>query len=129
MHQAKQRKFVDRIKFNSFVDDISKIYSSGDIVFFPSIYEGLALAAIEAMAMGKVVIATDVGDMHILGKDNASIIVPPNDSLTAAEKIVEIVNNRRLVFEIGRRAKKLAASFGYHDWSIKMQKIYKDQIH
>ena len=128
IYHAKHRKLFDRIKFNSFVDDVAKIHSSGDIVFFPSLYEGLAMAAIEAMAMGKVVIAADVGDMHILGEDNAAIIVPPNDSVTAAEKIKEIVNNPNLATEIGRRAKELAGSFDFREWSAKMQKIFMNWV-
>lgn len=59
---------------------MSRIYAAHPIVLLSSLFEGLPLALLNAIARGCVVVATDVGGVReILGDDEAGIVVPPAD--------------------------------------------------
>lgn len=110
-----------------FVDDVSKIYSSCDLVFFPSLNEGLSISALEAMAMGKVVVATDVGDMKVLSSNNGAIIVPSGDIVQAAKEILLISKNDVLKMKMEKNARKIALNYSVEKWSRHILPIFLDK--
>lgn len=72
--------------------------NAADILVLPSLNEGFGLAALEATACGRPVIATDVGELSKIVKLNPrSMLVKPGDSKALAEKIrqfLEIPSSR-----------------------------------
>jgi D-inositol-3-phosphate glycosyltransferase len=63
-------------------------YSAADVVVVPSHYESFGMVALEAMACGKPVIASDVGGLSFIVKNGETgFLVPNNDPLALAEKI------------------------------------------
>ena len=57
-------------------DDVATWYAAADVVAVPSRWEGMALAALEALASGRPVVASDVTGMADIG---AVDLVPPGD--------------------------------------------------
>ena len=57
-------------------DDVAEWYAAADVVAVPSRWEGMALAALEALACGRPVVASDVTGMRDIG---AVDLVPPED--------------------------------------------------
>ncbi|MBF0198111.1 MAG: glycosyltransferase family 4 protein [Planctomycetes bacterium] len=65
------------------VEDIAPLYSVFDIVVHPSLSEAFPNTVLEAMACGRVVIATDVGDvMRIVSMKQR--VCPPSDAVSLA---------------------------------------------
>lgn len=58
-----------------FQEDVYSFYPIIDIFFLPSLYEGLPMVLLEAMAFGKAIISTDVGSIsEVINKDTGSLI-------------------------------------------------------
>lgn len=75
-----------------------------DVVAMPSRagLEGFGLAAAEAMAMGKPLVASDVdGLAEVVGRDGAGVLVPPEDPTALARAISELLAEPQLRRSIG----------------------------
>lgn len=57
---VRKKKLVSRVKFLGFRADVPEIIKTSDVIVIPSKWEGFGLVAVEAMACGKPVIASDV---------------------------------------------------------------------
>lgn len=85
------------VRFTGEVENVEIYLSEADIFILPSIYEGLPLSILEAMASGLPVIASNVGGIPDVVKDNG-ILVPINDLnglIEAAQKLIESPNLRQ----------------------------------
>jgi glycosyltransferase involved in cell wall biosynthesis len=76
------------------------------------------LKIVEYMAMGKAIVASDVGELRdMLG--GSGILVESGNAIPLAEKILELLQKDSLRNELGRRARQEAER--KHDWSITAQ--------
>jgi colanic acid/amylovoran biosynthesis glycosyltransferase len=70
--------------------DVFELMSSADLFLLPSIDEGIANVAVEAMALGCPVISTNCGGMEeLISHQKEGWIVPVYDSKAMAEQIIE----------------------------------------
>ena len=89
--------------FYGFTADIPSFLATIDVFVLPSLYEGLGVAAIEAMAAGKPVIATRVGGLPELVEDGVTgFLVPPGDSEALANSISRLLSREELMEQMGR---------------------------
>ncbi|WP_399629006.1 glycosyltransferase family 4 protein [Sporosarcina sp. SG10008] len=99
----------DRIKLLGLRDDIPELLSASDLFVLPSYREGLPRSIIEAMAMGKPVVATDIRGCreevfpNINGylckdKDSGSLAAAIINVLSDDEKLTEFGENSRRIF-------------------------------
>lgn len=66
-----------------------------DIYCLPSLQQGLGVVMLEAMALGRPVIASGVGGVMSVIEDNVhGLIVPPSDSRSLADRIIELLLDR-----------------------------------
>jgi glycosyltransferase involved in cell wall biosynthesis len=85
--------------------------SAADVYVFPSRYEGLPVALLEAMACGLPVVATEFeGVREIIDGTEASggVLVPQGDSGALAAAIVRLLRNTDVRLELGKRARRTA---------------------
>jgi glycosyltransferase involved in cell wall biosynthesis len=76
-----------------------------DLAVLTSNYEACPLVAIEAMATGTPVIATDVGGTgHVVKHGQTGYLYSLNHEHEAAQYILELLGNKRLREEMGRKA-------------------------
>jgi D-inositol-3-phosphate glycosyltransferase len=96
-------------------DTLQYYYSAADIVIVPSQYESFGLVALEAMACGTPVVASETGGLAFLVKHGETgYHVPTNDPAALAEKLELLLDNQELRLEMGRMA---AAYAGCYDWA------------
>jgi D-inositol-3-phosphate glycosyltransferase len=121
---ARLRKLVAEYELDGVVrflgkrdqDSLPYYYSASDIVVVPSEYESFGLVALEAMACGTAVIASETGGLAFLIKDGETgFHVPAGDAAILAEKIQMLLCDSELRRQIGRKAAAYASGF---DWSI-----------
>jgi glycosyltransferase involved in cell wall biosynthesis len=99
----------DKIKLMGFHSDIPNILSKWHIYIQPSLWEGLCITVVEAIASGLPVVATNVGGIPESVIDGYNgFLVPPKDPKALAEKIIELVDNPELRTKMGERSRKIA---------------------
>jgi len=85
----------DRVTFHGLVkhNELPLYYSAADVTVMPSYYESFGLVALESLACGTPVVATDVGDMNnIIHQGETGYVVPDNDPQKLADKIGEVLS-------------------------------------
>jgi glycosyltransferase involved in cell wall biosynthesis len=121
----------DRVIFTGELPDARVAYAASDVLVLPSAQaEPFAGVVMEAMAMGKPVIATGLGgslDQVVDGK--TGYLVPPSDPGALAEKIRVLLENRelsRLMGEAGRE--RVQTHFGIQRMLEKLETIYAEVL-
>lgn len=101
-----QAKNLDRvIFFTGYRDNIAEILDAVDIFVHPSLWEGFGLAILEAMAMGKPVIATNVSAIPELVEDGMTgFLVPVKDVNSLAKAITKLSSDEDLRKKFGENA-------------------------
>ncbi|CAM3264690.1 glycosyltransferase [Filibacter tadaridae] len=109
-----QERKVEGIHFKSAVGqaDLARWMSAADIVALPSHHEGFGLVALEAMATGTKVVATDVGGLSYLLSDGAGILVEPKNTVSLAEGLKKALDPTMLsINEVAVQQRVTANSF------------------
>jgi len=87
--------------------DAREILSLFDIFVLPSRWEGLPLALIEAAALGKAIVATDIeGVREVICAGETGLLVPPADPARLAAAVIRLLEDRTLAAKLGERAKR-----------------------
>jgi glycosyltransferase involved in cell wall biosynthesis len=95
----------DKITFWPFRQDVPDILAAADIFVLPSLWEGLPIGLLEAMAMGKAVIATNVdGTKEVVQDRQNGLLIESGDIPALTNALVILGNNKTLRQEFGRRA-------------------------
>jgi len=96
----------ERVFLTGWRGDIAEILSASDILVLTSLWEGMPVVALEAMAAGCPVIATRTGGVEELIRDGENgFLVAPKDMHTASEKGVRLLKDKNLRESISLKAK------------------------
>lgn len=96
-----------KVVFLGYREDIAEVLSVFDVKVQPSLTEGFGLAVAEAMAMGKPIVASNVGGIReILKDEDTACLVPPGNPEALADKIIYLLRNPKTAGEMGIRAKE-----------------------
>ena len=94
--QAQQLGLAERVHFLGRCDDTGDLLAACDVFVMPSRLEGLGVAALEAMAAGRPVVASRVGGLAgLVVHERTGLLVPPDDVASLADAL------RRLLDELG----------------------------
>jgi glycosyltransferase involved in cell wall biosynthesis len=92
--RIKTKGLENRVILTGVRTDIPEILSITDIFVLPSLWEGLSIVLLEAMASGVPVVVTAIGGNLELVTDGVNgLVVPPKDSQALAQKIEELFND------------------------------------
>jgi len=79
------------ITFLDFRSDIPALLNAIDIYCLPSLWEGMPIGLLEAMAMGKACIATGVdGTLELIQHEENGILIPKKDEQALANAILDL---------------------------------------
>ena len=99
----------DSVVFTGFLPDTRVVTTLLDIVLVPSIIpEACPRTIIEAMAVGKPVIATPLGGSKELVTPETGILAPPEDAKAIASAIAKLAADREQLAEMGKAARQRA---------------------
>jgi glycosyltransferase involved in cell wall biosynthesis len=102
-------RISDHVKFLGVRNDLPNLLAAADSILMPSINEGFPRVAIEAMAAGKPVVATNVGgtpEAIIDGK--TGILVPVKDTWAMAKALISLVDDASLRQRLGAAGTEIA---------------------
>jgi len=94
---ARSTGFREYIKFLGFIPDseLAKLMASADVLVIPSIYEPFGIVALEGMAAGVPVVATNVGGLaEIIEHDRTGVLVYPGNPESIAWGVNRVLSDR-----------------------------------
>lgn len=109
-------------------DDLLTLWRAADIFVLPSLQEGLPVALIEAMALGKACIASRINAVpEVIEHFETGLLVESGDSRELAQAISELADNPILQKTLGRNGQKLVMkNFEEKIIGQKMCEIYEN---
>lgn len=130
--ESMSKEFDLSTTFIGYVDrsEIPFYLSVADIFVNPSLSEGLPLTVMEAMAMQKAVVATDVGGTSDLVKNGENgYLVSPGDAKSLADAIKTLALDNNLRLNMGRAGRDLIKrSFDWDTIVRKIEKVYEEAL-
>ncbi|HEX8036244.1 MAG TPA: glycosyltransferase family 4 protein [Ktedonobacterales bacterium] len=118
---------TQQVIFTGFRSDVASLLAASDIYAMPSFEEPFGMVYLEAMAMGKPVIALDNGgtrevvEQHVTG-----LLSPPYDSDALAQNILMLLDNRELREQMGIRGRLRAERrFSPQQMADNVERVYR----
>jgi glycosyltransferase involved in cell wall biosynthesis len=97
-----------RVELLGHRDDLPEVLAAADVFAFPSLWEGLGCAVIEAMALGLPVVASDVPALREVLEDGANAtLVPPADPQALAAALARLLDDPDRRARYGRRSRDI----------------------
>jgi phosphatidylinositol alpha-mannosyltransferase len=119
-----RRHGIPEVNFTGYstYSDLPRYYKTADIVCFPSTgRESQGIVLLEAMAVGKPIIASNIdGYSSVLTDGAEGLAVPPRNVEKLAEAIRQLIKDRQLRHQIGDRGKTKALEY---DWAHIAQRV------
>ena len=110
-------------------NDLIDLYKSSDVYVFPSLLEGFPRVILEAMAASTPIVTTDAEGCVDLVEDGINgFISLKNDYINMAHNIYNIVQNPKLMLDMGLASKEKSLQY---DWDIvvdKYNQIYQELL-
>lgn len=97
----------EAVTFTGHVDDVPAVLAGLDVFAFPSRFEGLCLAVIEAQAAGVPVVATPVGGIRETVIDGETgLLVPVDDAPALAQAVGRLLDDPSAAAELAAEARR-----------------------
>ena len=108
-----------------FLDDLTEFYAALDLFIMPSRSEGWGLSALQAMANGLAVVASDVGGLReLVEPGHTGWLVPPDSPAALADAIAAAVSDRERLCQFGRHGRERAAHFSIERTVQETERFY-----
>jgi glycosyltransferase involved in cell wall biosynthesis len=110
--------------------DVATYLSVFDVVAHTSNNEGCSNSLLEAMALGKPVVATDVGgNRELVQHGRTGLLVPPGDAEMVARAILSLINDAGLAGSLGMEARRqVIAEFDQESMVRNYQRLYAETL-
>jgi glycosyltransferase involved in cell wall biosynthesis len=117
------------VVFAGFRTDAPKLAAAFDVFALSSTYEGLPIALIEAMALGRPAVVTGVGGTPEVVEDGAQgVVVPPRDPGALAGGLLRLLGDTGLRAKMGAMARERAFDFDIRTAVGRMEQVYAELL-
>ncbi|TFG38016.1 MAG: glycosyltransferase [Candidatus Aminicenantes bacterium] len=98
----------DKVEFLGNRLDVRAILKGSELFVLASMYEGISMSILEAMAMGLPVVATNVGgNPGVIAEGESGYLVNPDDSAAMAMRISNLLLDKELRLRMGRMGRRI----------------------
>jgi glycosyltransferase involved in cell wall biosynthesis len=127
---TEQLGLKDHVIFTGFRTDVPEVTATFDVAVLASFFEGMGRVLLEAMVLGKPVVATRVGGIvDVVDEGINGMLVPPGDVGALAEAISRLLLDESLRQKMGEAAKeKIDARFSASNMVKKIDRIYRELL-
>ncbi|MHB0965420.1 MAG: glycosyltransferase [Bellilinea sp.] len=104
-------------------------YSAADVVVVPSHYESFGMVALEAMACGTPVVASQVGGLAFLVQDGVTgFVVPNGEPELLGQHLIEIILDPELRARLGAQGAEIARGYSWEIIAARIMALYNDLL-
>jgi len=137
MEMARLQKLCDELCLGQMVvflgkrgqDTLPYYYSAAEVLVMPSLYESFGMVALEAMACGTPVIASEVGGLGFLVQDGETgFTIPDGEPDKLCEKLSLLLTDHELRESMGRHAADYACSYDWERIAKQIVDVYEGLI-
>jgi len=129
-------KLIEKLNLKNYViltgwrRDIPRILSAIDVFVLTSLWEGLPITVLEAMASSKPVISTHTGGVsEVIVEGKSGFLVTPGDMYEMSERLAVLLKDGNLRAQMGQKAKgSLDSDFTLTNMVRKSKNLYEDII-
>jgi glycosyltransferase involved in cell wall biosynthesis len=127
---ARHLGLADRVIFTGWRGDLPRIYADLDVLAVTSNNEGTPVSAIEAMAAGRPVVATNVGGLPDLIRDQETgYLVPAGDAPALAAAVLRLLRQPQAAQHMGQVAQMVAREqFAAQRLITDMERLYLELL-
>lgn len=110
-------------------DKLPYYYSAAEVLVMPSHYESFGMVALEAMACGTPVIASEVGGLAYLVRDGETgFTIPAEEPDALCEKLTWLLNDSELHQKMSRQAAEYAQDYAWEKIAKQIVDVYERSV-
>ena len=127
---ARQLQITPAVRFLGHREDVADLLNAADLVTLASRSEGMPYTLLEAMGCGRAVVATRIGGIEeVIKEEGTALLVPTEDPEALAGAIVELLDDRARAAEVGTAAREyIMAHHTAAGMVAQVQSIYRDLL-
>jgi glycosyltransferase involved in cell wall biosynthesis len=121
---------ADRVTLTGYRPEGSALAAAFDVVANSSTFEGSSLAIIEAMGLGRPIVATAVGgSADLLGHGDAGVLVAPSDPAALGTAIADLLTDPQRAQALGARARdRQQAEYAIDVQVRRLEELYREVL-
>lgn len=123
-NRVNELEIQDSVEFVGVVNDIPTLLARSDAFVLPSLSEGMPMTLLEAEAAGLPVVASNVGGIPDVVKENG-FLVPVNDAKKFKEYMIRLAENPELCLRMGSVAKTIAKQYDVSKITHQYEGLYE----
>lgn len=121
-----EKKLGEKVKFLGQIEDVAPKLAGADVFVLSSVSEAFPVSVIEAMAVGLPIIATNVGGLPELVKENG-ILVESNNVEAMCSAMLDLEQNQEKRKQMGECSKTMAEKFDISKIVKQYEKVYDEE--
>jgi glycosyltransferase involved in cell wall biosynthesis len=119
----------ENIIFCGVRNDVENIIAISEFTVLPSLTEGLPLALLESMALGRPAITCNVGGIpEVITDGENGFLIPPRDEYALADRIITLLSNAEILRKMEQVATERAQNFNIDAGVKNTIIVYKEMI-
>jgi glycosyltransferase involved in cell wall biosynthesis len=128
--QAAALGLSERVIFAGFRPDVPDILAASEVFVLSSLWEGMPVALLEAMAAGCAAVATDVGGVgQVLRHEVTGLLVPPADPPALADALIRLCRDPATARQLGQAGQAWTThEYGMRSWVGKWEALYLREL-
>ena len=128
--EVANRGLESAVRFLGRRQDVARLLGASDVFLFPSLYEGLGVSLLEAMAAGVAVLTTDRPPMNdVVEHDINGILVPSSDANGLAAAVVKLARDPDVRQRLGAAARSTVTSrFSIDSTARQVEDLYGELL-
>lgn len=125
--QARELGLNGTVVFTGYREDAPRVAAAFDVFVLSSLYEGLSIALVEAMALGKPAVVTAVGGLpEVVVDGEHGLVVPPGNPSSLAEGILSLLRDAERRARLGDAARRRVADFDIRKAVRRIEEVYEE---
>lgn len=113
------------IIFHGMQANVYSFLEQADLFVLPSLWEGMPISLIEAMSFGLPIVATNVGGIPDMIRNNISGLLVETESNKISDAICEMINDKFLRENLGKEARNQAKRFSSKNMAEQYIELYE----